>query len=727
MTFSYIKQDIFASITVALVAIPLCLGIALASGVPLFSGILTGIIGGIVVGFISGSKVSVSGPAAGMIAVTISVIAELGSFELFLLSLTIAGFLQIIAGIFRGGFIANYIPTNVIQGLLAAIGILIIIKQLPIALGYYHDSASVNLALEHTEKTLSIPYLFSAISHINGMAILITLCSLIILLSWEKYLPKLAKIIPASVMVVFCAIMINMLSKVFIPGLTLQSFHLVNMPLNKSFSEFLSQLKFPDFSALSNIKVYTYAAMIAVMASLETLMCLEGIEKIDKKHRYTSRNLELVAQGFGNIFSGLLGGLPITSVIIRSSANIYAGAKTKLSTILHGFILLASITLIPKYLNDIPLAALAAILIHTGYKLSSLNLFKKAYGQGMRYFIPFLITVISIIFTNLLTGILIGLTVSILFILHYNSKNSLLVVNESHASGEVLRFILPQQITFLNKAAIIDELNKIPNKSNVLIDANSTDYIDTDVLGVIKEFKDEQAPEKNIRLNISGLKDYYEIKNQVNFINATTYDVQMKLTHKDALKILMEGNKRFMNGTPIHKDYKHQIKMNSHSQHPIGVILGCIDSRVPVEIIFDLTLGDLFVARVAGNIANVDIVASIEYACKVAQTKLVIVLGHRECGAIKAACENFQMGNITQLIEKIKPAIEMEKATGNLSENKETFLDHVIENNVKITKSYLFEHSTILKDMFSKNEINIIGAIYNIHTGEVLFNSIEFS
>lgn len=717
---STLKQDIFASITVALVAIPLCLGIALASGVPLFSGILTGVIGGIVVGLISESRVSVSGPAAGMIAVVICVITNLGSYPLFLTALLLAGVLQIIAGALRGGFIANYIPTNVIQGLLAAIGILIIVKQLPIALGYYKDVHTVQSALETAEETFNIPYFLHGIYHFSILPVVITAVSITILLVWEKYLSRVSKIIPASVTVLIVAILINAIAKKIAPSFALHNSHLVNMPVSKSFSELLSQFQFPDFSQLHNMKIYMYACMIAIIASLETLLNLEGIEKIDKKHRYTSRNRELVAQGAGNIVSGLLGGIPITSVIVRSSVNIQAGGKSKLSTIFHGLILAVSITLIPKYLNYIPLAALASILIHTGYKLASVKLFKKAYQEGFRYFVPFLVTTIAIIFTNLLSGILIGLTVSILFILHHNSKNALTIVNETHTFGKVLRFILPQQITFLNKAAIIDELNKIPKESRVLIDANSTDYIDTDVLGVIKDFKEEQAPEKNILLNLTGFKEHYEIKDQTTFINATTHDVQMKLTHHDALQMLVEGNKRFVSGTPIHKDFKHQIEITSQSQHPIGVILSCIDSRVPVEIVFDLTLGDLFVTRVAGNVGNTDILGSIEFACKVAEAKLVVVLGHKECGAIKAACNHFELGNITQLIEKIKPAIEAAKSKTSEKEDSD-FVNRVAAQNVKLTRDYLIEKSDILRELFSKNEINIVCAMYDIHTGNVLF------
>ncbi|MDP1574870.1 MAG: SulP family inorganic anion transporter [Coxiellaceae bacterium] len=722
MNISALKQDIFASITVALVAIPLCLGIALACHVPLISGIISGIVGGIVVGFISQSKVSVSGPAAGMVAVVIGIIAQLQSYELFLVALTIAGFIQILAGIFQGGFVANYIPTNVIQGLLAAIGILIIVKQIPIAIGYYAEPHALTLALKTAEQNLDISYLINTLFHIHALAIIISGLSMLILLNWEKCFPKVAKVFPASVAVIVAAITINECVGFFTPGFSLHQSMLVNIPVKESFSEFLKQFEHPDFSQLYNTKIYTAAIMIAAIASLETLLNIEGIEKIDKSHRYTSRDRELVAQGAGNVICGLLGGLPVTSVIVRSSVNIYAGAKSKLSTILHGFILLISIGFLGKLLNYIPLASLAAILIHTGYKLANITLFKKAYHEGYRYFLPFLITTIAIIFTNLITGIFIGLSISIFFILYYNSKNGLLIVNEKYPSGNVLRFILPQQITFLNKAAIVNALNKIQRESKIVIDANSTSYIDNDVLNVIKDFKEEQAPEKNILLNLTGFKAHYDIKDQIKFINATTRDVQKTITHQEALKILIEGNKRFIHSTPIHKDFQHQIQATARSQHPIAVILSCIDSRVPVEIIFDLNLGDLFVVRIAGNIANVDIIGSIEFACQIAQTKLVIILGHKECGAIQAACDNLELGNMTQLIKKIKPAIEMEESK-KPHENKAEFLDHVIAHNVALTKKQILKGSEILNTLLQNNEINVVGAIYDIHTGQVVFDA----
>lgn len=712
-----LKADFLSSIVVALVAIPLCLGIALACGAPLFAGILSGIIGGIVVGSISKSPFSVSGPAAGMVAVVVASMAQLGGYQGFLLALVIAGFLQLTSGLLRAGFIANFVPANVIQGLLAAIGILIIIKQLPLALGYFPDPALLQHTLKNMEENLNTTELLLIITHLNTSAIAISCFSLAILLSWDKLFPHLSKIFPAAVVVVITAAMINIIIRLLDPTLALDTTHLVQMPMNDTLSGFLAQFKHPNFSGLTNPNVYVFAIMFAAVASLESLLNLEAVEKLDKKHRYSSRNRELIAQGIGNIASGFLGGLPITSVIVRSSVNINAGATSKRSTIFHGILLFISVSVLAKYLNYIPLAALSAILIYTGYKLASHTLFQEAYQEGIRYFIPFLVTVIAIVFTNLLLGIVIGLTVSIFFILHYNSRNGFTIVSEAHPSGNVLRLILPQQATFLNKAAIIQQLNRIPKNSKVVIDAESTDYIDNDILIILKDFKEIQAQNNNILLNVTGFKAHYDIENEVTFITATTSDVQMGLTPNDVLRILIEGNKRFAHGTPIHKDYKQHMTATTQSQHPIAVILSCIDSRVPVEVVFDLTLGDVFVIRIAGNIANEDIIGSIEFACDVAGAKLIVVLGHRGCGAIKAACDHMQLGYLTQLLDKIQPAIEMESKN-----DKPINTENVIRNNVEITKNFLLRKSNTLNKLINYGDVKMIGAIYDIQTGLVEFD-----
>lgn len=725
-TFSLnsIKSNFLASIVVSLVAIPLCLGISLASGAPLFAGILTGIIGGIVVGILSESPFSVSGPAAGMIAVVLSSVSQLGSYETFLLALVIGGFIQLLAGVFRAGFVANYVPSTVIQGLLAAIGILIIVKQLPLAFGYSPTADTLQQSLIHAqEDTLSLAPLVHLKSHINIGATIITMVSLFILIFWEKYFPAAAKRFPAAILVVISAILINQAFALFAPELSLNSSHLVNIPVYETFSHLISELQHPNFSAWLNVNVYTYAFMIAIITSLETLLNLEAVEKLDQLQRYTSRNRELFAQGIGNMMSGLLGGLPITSVIVRSSVNINAGATNKLSTIFHGFLLLISLALIPGWLNYIPIAALAAILIHTGYKLTRVSLFKEVYSAGYRYFIPFIITTAAIVFTNLLLGIIIGLCVSIFFILRHNTKNCYSIIDEIYPWGKVLRIVLPQQITFINKAAIIEGLNRIPPRSKVIIDAQFTDYIDKDILEVIKNFKQYQAVNKKILVNLEGFKSKYYLGRHTNFINATTYDVQTTLSPEMILKILHEGNNRFMSGTPIHKNFKQQITATSYSQHPIAVVLSCSDSRVPIEIIFDLSVGDLFVTRVAGNVASDDVIGSIEYACKVAGAKVIIVLGHKECGAIKAACDNVHLGHVTQILDKIKPAIQMETETlDNRTSSNEQFVLNVTNNNVELTKDYLYSHSDIIKELLNNNEVKLVGGIYDVRTGQVEFS-----
>lgn len=718
-----VKNDILASIVVFLVAIPLCLGIALASGAPLFAGIVTGVIGGIIVGLLSESPLSVSGPAAGMVAVVIATINQLGSYEAFLLALFIAGIIQIFIGVFRAGFIANFVPSTVIKGLLAAIGILIIIKQLPLAFGYYAEANSLQKALEMAQETLGFSSVFDLSTHINIGASLITLISLLILIVWEKIFHKTAKIIPPAVLVVIMAVSVNYLFQLFSPALALQSSHLVNIPVNGSLASFTSQFQHPNFHNWNNINIYIYALMIAIVASLETLLTLQAVEKIDHKHRYCSRNKELVAQGVGNAVSGLIGGLPITSVIVRSSANINAGATSKISTILHGFLLLLSASFIAKWLNYIPIAALAAILMHTGYKLARISLFKEVYKEGWRYFIPFAVTIITIVFTNLLLGIVIGLLCSVFFMLRHNSKNGFIVVDEQRPSGKILRLILPQQVTFINKAAIVEKLNQIPKDSKVIIDAKATDYIDNDILSMLVEFKSVQAVDKKIQLNLEGFKESYHIYNQTSFISATTYDVQATLTPKMILEILREGNHRFANSTPIHKNHKQHIIATSNAQHPIAVVLGCIDSRVPVEIIFDLGLGDIFVIRVAGNISNDDILGNLEFACKVAGAKLIIILGHKQCGAIKAACDGINLGHITQLIGKINPAIQPETATeNNRNSNNEEFLMNVTENHMQLTKQFIYKKSNILRELIDKSDIGLINALYDVKTGKVEFN-----
>jgi hypothetical protein len=506
---SKLKNDLPSSIVVFLVALPLCLGVALASGTPLLSGVLAGIIGGIIVGFISQSHTSVSGPAAGLAAVVLSAITKLGSFEIFLLAVVIAGAIQLLAGIAKGGFIANYIPGNVIKGLLAAIGIILILKQIPHAVGYDRtDEGDFTFFQKDGENTFS--ELLNIVDFFSWGAVIISVLSILTMLSWDKTPLKKIKFFPASLFVVLLGVGLNAIFKMYFPSLTISEEHLVKIP---KYTGLNSIVTMPDFSSIGNYNVWIVALTIAIVASIETLLNLEAVENIDPHKRQASPNRELVAQGIGNICSGLVGGIPITSVIVRSSVNINSGAESKLSTIFHGIFLLISIVLLGPILNLIPLAALASILILTGYKLAKVSLFKQMYKNGLNQFIPFVVTVLAIVFTDLLIGVIIGLATSVFYILKSNFKNSHYFSSETDQQGEKITIRLAEEVSFLNKANIKETLLKLPKKSIVTIDASNSTFIDFDVLEIINDFVRVQAPENKIEANLVGFKHDYKVQN----------------------------------------------------------------------------------------------------------------------------------------------------------------------------------------------------------------------
>lgn len=719
----YFKFDIVSSIVVFLVAIPLCLGIALASHVPLFAGLLSGIIGGIIVGLLSPSQVSVSGPAAGMAAVIVAAMSQLGDFQTFLLALTLAGVLQIIMGICRAGFMADYIPSNLIQGLLCAIGILLIIKQLPLAFTLSSSFDELKAHLLETTEEFTVQPLFYLSYHINTGAMFITLISLAILYYFDKTKVAFLKNIPAPILVVITGVIINEYYMYTDSPFAQAQQYLVNIPKAEGWGGFVKQFTFPDWSAWSNIQVYMSAVTIAVVASLETLLNIKAAEKIDVRRRIGSKDQELLAQGIGNTMAGLLGGIPITSVIVRTSVNIQAGAHSKMSAVFHGMWIMIAVMLIPHWLNKIPLSSLAAVLLFTGYKLTKPKIYKTIYAQGMDRFIPFIVTVVSVVAFNLLEGILIGLAVSLFYILKTNSQARLDIVKEMYPQGAANRLILPQQISFLNKASLVAELNTIPKDSQLIIDARYSHYIDKEIIEFIQEFQKEQAPMRNIALNLIGFKEHYDIHNYIDFINVTTYDVQSVLMPREVLEILREGNARFLSDTKLHRSSKIDIEHTAVMQHPIGVVLGCIDSRVPVETVFDMGFGDLFCVRVAGNVVNDDILASIEYACHVVGAKLIVVLGHTRCGAIQSACDGVEKGHITQLLAKIKPAIQAEKSIDCERDGQNSqYVRQVTEFNIANTLSRLYQESDILRTMITENEISLVGANYDVNTGRVTFS-----
>ena len=554
---------------------------------------------------------------------------------------------------------------------------------------------------------------------------LISMISIALLIYFDKTkIGWLAKI-PGSILVVILGVLIN---EVFILNnsyLVQNTPQLVNLPKHNGLMSLYDTMPSPRWSAWSNPKVYFYAFMLCIIASLETLLNIKAGEKLDKKRRLCSKDRELIAQGIGNFFSGLLGGLPITSVVIRTSVNIQSGARTKMSTIFHGFFILIAVLLIPELFNKIPLSTLATILMYTGYKLTKPSIYLAIYRQGLSRFIPFIVTLVGIVFLDLLSGILLGLLSSLFFILKTSSQARMNIIKENYPNGITNRLVLPQQTTFLNKASLIAELDTIPPKSQLIVDARYSDYIDKEIVEYLKEFQKEEAPHRRISLNLIGFKDQYNIHNHIDFINVTTYDTQAKLMPYEVLTILKEGNERFLQDTRIHRSLKSDIKHTAVNQHPIAVVLGCIDSRVPVETIFDMSFGDLFCIRIAGNVVNDDVLASIEYACHVIGAKLIVVLGHTRCGAITAACDGLSphQGHIAQLLAKIKPAIaaETQTTTHRCGANPE-FVDHVTSLNIANTLQHIYDESNILRQMTKQDEIGLVGAMYDVNTGKVHFN-----
>jgi len=507
--FANLKSDFASGLVVFLVALPLCLGIALASGAPLFSGIISGVIGGIVVGYLSKSHLSVSGPAAGLTAIVLTAITDLGAFNVFLLAVLLAGILQLILGFIKAGSLSNYFPTNVIEGMLAGIGVIIFLKQIPHAFGYDKDYEG-DLAFLQTDGANTFSELFQALAHIQLGSVITTIVSLAILIAWTKvdFLNKM-KLVPAALIAVIVSVLVNEFFIISGSSLSIKSDHLVTLPVPNSIEEFKSIFVLPDFTSITNSKVWIVAITIAVVASIETLLCIEAADRMDVQKRYTDTNVELKAQGFGNILSSLLGGLPMTSVVVRTTANNTAGAKSKMSTIIHGVLLLISVVSIPAILNKIPLATLAAVLLLIGYKLANPKTITHFWKKGKYQFIPFIATLLAVVFTDLLKGVALGMIISIIFVLKGNMQRAYKFRKEQYQDGDVIHIELAQEVSFLNKAAIKSTLAAIPENSKVEINASDTVYIAHDVLDLIKEFKKIRAKEENIKVKLVGFKKEY--------------------------------------------------------------------------------------------------------------------------------------------------------------------------------------------------------------------------
>ena len=615
-----LRYDFPASIVVLFVALPLCLGIALASGAPLFSGIISGIIGGIVVGMASGSRFGVSGPAAGLVTIVLTYSLSLGSFENFLVATILAGVIQAVMGYMRLGTIAYYIPVSVIKGMLAGIGVIIVIKQIPHALGYNPEIVG---DFEEFLSQNNLSNLENALDYLTPAVTMVSLISMTILILWDGILSRrhrFFKMLQGPLIIVVAGVVMN-------KYLQLDAHHIVQIPVVKSFSEFFSLFIFPDFSALKNSHVYAVALILAVTASIETLLSVEAADNLDPAHHVTNTNRELKAQGLGNIITGFLGGLPITQVIVRSSANISFGAKTKKSTILHGFLLLIAVLAIPEFLNMIPLASLACILLVLGYKLAKPALFKKMYRLGWHEFVPFFATIFGVVFFNLIEGVGLGIVISLLCRVRKSDEASL------------------------------------------------------------------------------------------------TKEERSSITPEVAIKLLKEGNSRFVQNLKVNRNLLKQVNDTSDGQNPFAFVLSCIDSRTSAELIFDQGLGDIFSCRIAGNVLNDDILGSMEFACEIAGAKLIMVLGHSGCGAIKGACNHVEMGKLTGLLKKIKPAI---KVAQTIKTSRKQFYDldlveKVAAINVERVAKQITKESKIIHDLHKKGKIAIVSGMYDVGTGVVDF------
>lgn len=504
--FKNLKYDVPASVVVFLVALPLCLGIALASGAPLFSGIIAGIVGGTIVASISGSSLGVSGPAAGLAVIVLTAIQDLG-FEPFLLAVVIGGVIQLGLGFAKAGIIGYYFPTSVIKGMLSGIGIIIFLKQIPHAFGYDKDpEGEMNFVQPDGHNTFSeLSYMLDGIT---PGAVVVTAVSLAILILWEQKFIKESKfmsLVQGPLVVVLAGIGLGMWFE-NIPSLTISQDHMVAIPVAQSVGDFVNQFTLPDFGSLGNAQIYITAITIAVVASLETLLCVEATDKLDPYKRVTPTNLELKAQGVGNIVSGFIGGLPITQVIVRSSANIQSGGRTKASAFLHGILMLIFVATIPNVLNKIPLASLAAILFLVGYKLAKPALFKEMYRKGMGQFIPFIVTILGIVFTDLLIGIGLGIAVAIFQILWKNYQVPYTFESDNLKKGGPVKIQLAENVSFLNKAGILHTLNNIPENKHVIIDGTRAKDIHPDIIEIINNFK-ENAKTRNITIETINLED----------------------------------------------------------------------------------------------------------------------------------------------------------------------------------------------------------------------------
>ncbi len=730
MVIGTVLNDIKTGSVVFLLALPLCIGVAMASNADPFAGLLAGIVGGLVVGCLSGSHTSVSGPAAGLTAVVAAQLLIL-DYPAFLLAVMLAGVIQIGLGVARLGVLGTFVPSSVIQGLLSAIGIILVLKQLPHLIGDDRDPEG-DMSYSQPDDHDTFGELFAMFGEATQGPAVIGLTCIALLALWSFWKPLKRSPVPAPMAVVLLGVGGTLLFRELGGEWAIDRKHLVAVPVASTFAEFFGFFITPDFNRIGDSKVHVAALTLAAVASLQTVLNLEAVDKIDPRQRLSPPSRELMAQGCGNIVCGMIGGLPVTSVIVRSSVNINAGARTKLSAIVHGGLLLASVALLPAALNLIPEACLAAILLVTGLRLVSPELIKEIWRAGPNQFVPFAATVVAIVFTDLLVGVLIGLAVALANILRSNARRPLRKFVEKHIGGDVVRIELANQVSFLNRAALDKVLQEVPARGHVLLDAQHTDYIDPDILALIRNYKGHIAPARGIEVSLLGFQDRYLLRDQTQFVDYSTRELQSALTPLQILQLLREGHERFRTNRRLSRDLRRQMMATAEGQHPLAVIIGCIDSRSPAEILFDLGVGDIFSVRLAGNIVSRKALGSVEYACAVAGAKLIVVLGHTRCGAVTAAVKHScepdpdrapaPGGHIHHIVDDIRHSITPETTAAYRAasgEGQYEIVDGVARRNVLRVVDTILRDSQAIRALVYEGKIGVVGALYDVGTGEI--------
>jgi len=726
-------RDFGAAWALFLVSVPTSIGIAQVFGVSAYAGLIAGVIGGVVVGWISGSQTSVSGPSAGLTAIILTEIAALRGFETFLFALLLAGLLQIGFGLLRIGELADFIPSSVIKGLIAAVGVILILKQIPHLLG--HDSDPMGeMSFWQPDKQTTFTEFLKISGDTHWGAVTTGLISLILLAIWEFSGSKKLRVVPASLVVVLVGTGLGMWLRRYDVGWSGESWHFLRLPTPDTTARTLGFVTFPNFDQWRNPSIYIAAVVIAVVASMESLLNLTAVDRLDPQRRYSPPSRELVAQGVGNSLAGLLGGLPIASRIVHSSVSIESGGTSKRVTIMHGMLFGMGVLLLPAILNQIPLSCIAAILFWTGAKMASPQLFRSVWAEGRYQFIPFILTMIAIVFTEKLIGAVIGLTIGVAFILNSNLRRPIRKTREKHIAGDLTRIELGNQVSFLNRGMLERALREVEPGSHLMLDATQTDYIDPDILSLIRDFKERIAPQSNIEVSLRGFKHKYSLSDETRFIDYSTRELQQDVKPHEVLQILQEGNRRFQAGQPLFRDYAKQLTTAAQGQFPFAAVLSCIDSRAPVETILDLGLGDIFSIRIAGNVVGPKVLGSLEYACGVAGSKLIVVLGHTKCGAVNAsvsfACQGIRPETATgckhleAIVDRITHSIDSVqcKLLDKLPEEDKThFVEQVTRENVLHSIRQIVAESPTLKRLSDEGKIGLVGAVYDVASGNIEF------